>query len=102
VTRHIANPRGLADLARIVAELSPCDECDGTGEVRWLEDPPDPQTETAAPCPSCMFETAGLAYRDRPSDRERAYELARTHLAKKSPDTADTVRGATTTDRRSA
>lgn len=28
-------------------------ECDGSGEIRWLANPPDPQTEESAPCPGC-------------------------------------------------
>lgn len=27
--------------------------CDGSGEIRWLTNPPDPQTEESAPCPGC-------------------------------------------------
>ncbi len=30
-----------------------CPRCEGSGEIKWLRNPPDPQTEDYAECPDC-------------------------------------------------
>jgi ribosomal protein L37AE/L43A len=76
VSRHIANPEGLAILAHVVADLHLCPDCGNNRHLVERENPRDPRTETITACETCAFEHSGLAYVEQPSPRERALHAA--------------------------